>query len=155
MVFLTQQQMEVIRERFNAFDKDLSGEIDVWELKAIFEEMGQKPTDPELFQLIAEVDSNKSGTIDFEEFVQLIENQKAKSEKFDTGNEMVEAFVACGGQRDKTGFVKREDLTKIVRDDFGLEYDMDRLIDTVDKDGSGEIDFEEFAALLSGEFSGP
>jgi hypothetical protein len=57
MVMLTQEQMEVIRERFDAFDKDMSGEIDVsthrspqflqahilllscqvWELKAIFE----------------------------------------------------------------------------------------------------------------------
>jgi hypothetical protein len=29
MVMLTQEQMEVIRERFTAFDKDMSGEIDV------------------------------------------------------------------------------------------------------------------------------
>ena len=32
----------------------------------------------------------------------------------------VEAFVACGGNRDRTGNVTREELTRIVKDEFGL-----------------------------------
>jgi hypothetical protein len=37
----------------------------------------------------------------------------------------VEAFVACGGNRDRTGNVTREELTRIVKDEFGLEIDLD------------------------------
>jgi calmodulin len=69
--------------------------------------------------------SHRSFSLDFEEFVQLIENQKAKSEKYEAGDEMVEAFVACGGNRDRTGNIRREALTRIIKDEFGLEIDLD------------------------------
>jgi len=62
---------------------------------------------------------------------------------------MVDAFVACGGNSNKTGNVKREKLVKIIKDDFGLQIDIEKLIDAVDVDGSGEIEYEEFSRLLS------
>jgi Ca2+-binding EF-hand superfamily protein len=33
--------------------------------------------------------------------------------------------------------------------DFGLTIDIEELIDSVDEDGSGEIEFREFKELLS------
>lgn len=45
--------------------------------------MGQKPTEEELFQMISEVDENMSGSIDFAEFLKVIENQKERAENFD------------------------------------------------------------------------
>ena len=32
----------------------------------------------------------------------------------------VDAFIACGGQPDKSGFVERDRLVRIVKEDFGL-----------------------------------
>jgi calmodulin len=43
----------------------------------------------------------------------------------------------------------RNVLIKIIKEDFGLTIDIEDLIDKVDTDGSGEIEFEEFAVLLS------
>merc|ERR1719473_2674750 len=51
--------------------------------------------------MISEVDENMSGSIDFAEFLQVIENQKERASKFDDDSDMVDAFVACGGQNDK------------------------------------------------------
>lgn len=62
---------------------------------------------------------------------------------------MVDAFIACGGKRDKSGFVKRETLVKIIKIDFGLTIDIEELINKIDNDGSGQIDFDEFKSLLS------
>jgi calmodulin len=45
--------------------------------------MGQKPTEEELFQMISEVDEKMSGSIDFAEFLRVIENQKERAENFD------------------------------------------------------------------------
>ena len=39
--------------------------------------------------------------------VKVIENQKTRSQHFDDETDMVDAFVACGGNLDKTGHVKR------------------------------------------------
>ena len=137
------------RDAFLAFDKDRSGTIDVWELRQVLEAMGQKPTEEELFQMISEVDENMSGSIDFAEFLKVIENQKARAENFDDENDMVDAFVACGGDADKGGNVRRETLVKIIKHDFGLTIDIEELINKIDTDLSGEIEFEEFKALLS------
>merc|ERR550514_609429 len=57
--------------------------------------------------MISEVDENMSGAIDFAEFLLVIENQKSRAECFDEENDMVDAFVACGGEPDKRGHVKR------------------------------------------------
>jgi EF hand len=38
---------------------------------------------------------------------------------------------------------------KIIKVDFGLTIDIEELINKIDADGSGEIEFEEFKTLLS------
>ncbi|RYG44920.1 hypothetical protein EON67_11205 [archaeon] len=48
----------------------------------------------------------------------------------------VDAFVACGGRADKTGSVKRSNLVKIVKHDFGLTIDIEELIDSLVGGGS-------------------
>lgn len=146
---LSQEEIDGCREAFLVFDKDRSGAIDVWELRQVLEAMGQKPTEEELFQMISEVDENMSGSINFAEFLKVIENQKERAENFDDESDMVDAFVACGGAPDKSGNVKRETLVKIIKHDFGLTIDIVELINKVDTDGSGEIEFDEFKTLLS------
>jgi hypothetical protein len=61
----------------------------------------------------------------------------------------VDAYVACGGAADKSGHVERETLVKIIKEDFGLTIDIEKLIDDIDEDGSGEIEYGEFRQLLS------
>eukprot|EP00611_Tribonema_gayanum_P005576 TRINITY_DN1478_c0_g1_i2.p1 TRINITY_DN1478_c0_g1~~TRINITY_DN1478_c0_g1_i2.p1 ORF type:complete len:141 (-),score=32.42 TRINITY_DN1478_c0_g1_i2:981-1403(-) len=107
---LTQEEIDGCRDAFLAFDKDRSGNIDVWELRQVLEAMGQKPTEEELFQMISEVDDNMSGSIDFSEFLKVIENQKMRAESFDDETDMIDAFVACGGLANKSGHVKRDTL---------------------------------------------
>ena len=48
---LKQEEIDACREAFLAFDKDRSGTIDVWELRQVLEELGQAPTEDELFQV--------------------------------------------------------------------------------------------------------
>lgn len=54
-----------------------------------------------------------------------------------------------GGKADKTGHVKRDTLVKIIKTDFGLTIDIEDLINKIDTDGSGKIEFDEFMTLLS------
>ena len=104
-------------------------------------------TEEELFQMISEVDEDFSGAIDFGEFLAVIERQKEKAEAFAADADMVDAFVACGGNEDRTGHVTRDRLVQIITKDFGLTIDIEALIDAVDTDHSGEIEFEEFKSV--------
>ena len=117
---LSQEDIDNCREAFLAFDKDRSGTIDVWELRQVLEALGQAPTEDELFHMISEVDENMSGSIDFGEFVKVVESQKKRAENFDDENDMIDAYVAVGGKPDKSGHVKRETLIQIIKYDFGL-----------------------------------
>ena len=95
-----------------------------------------------------------SGSIDFAEFLKVIENQKERAENFDDESDMIDAFVACGGMQDKSGCVRREVLVRIIKHDFGLTIDIEELINKIDSDGSGEIEFDEFKELLAGGAGG-
>jgi Ca2+-binding EF-hand superfamily protein len=132
---LTQEEIDACRAAFQAFDTDKTGCLDVAALRGVLGFLGQKPTEDELFMMIAEVDEGMSGMLDFGELLRVIEVQKAKAVAFDDEGDMVDAFVACGGRADKQGHVKRETLVRIIKKDFGLMIDIEELINKVDTDG--------------------
>jgi len=146
-MFLSNEEIEACRKAFANFDKDQSGAIDMWELRATLQSMGQEPSDEELFDMIAEVDSDGSGEIDFAEFLKVIGSQKTKQAGRDDESDTVDAFIALGGNADKTGEISTEKLRQIVKD-FGLTIDIERLIRETDLDHSGQVDYEEFAKMM-------
>jgi calmodulin len=99
--------------------------------------------------MISEVDENMSGSIDFGEFLKVVEHQKERNDNVDDEEEMVDAFVACGGNEDRSGVVQKDTLVKIIKHDFGLTIDIEELVNKIDTDGSGEIEYGEFSVLLT------
>mmetsp|Transcript_62283 Transcript_62283/g.167126 ORF Transcript_62283/g.167126 Transcript_62283/m.167126 type:complete len:147 (+) Transcript_62283:86-526(+) len=145
---LSQQEIEKAHDSFNKYDVDHSGFIDAWELKEAMKSLGQNPSDEELFALLAQVDTDGSGNIDFQEFLQVIEKQKDSYGSMGEDWDMVSAFCALGGNPDKTGEIAADKLREVI-EKFELTIDIDRLIEETDTDGSGKIDYEEFKAMLS------
>merc|ERR1711918_37320 len=66
---LTDEQMEEIREAFGLFDADASGAIDVRELKAAMRALGFEVKNEALKKMVADVDNDGNGTIEFVEFL--------------------------------------------------------------------------------------
>ena len=69
---LTEDQIQDIREAFEMFDVDGSGDIDVSELMSAMRALGMKPKEGEVKAMIAEVDDDGGGTIDFQEFLMMM-----------------------------------------------------------------------------------
>lgn len=145
---LSNEEIEACRTAFAMFDKDFSGSIDSGELRETLKAMGQNPSDEELFLMISQVDDNGSGTIEFSEFMQLILSQKVQQEHEDNESDTIDAFVALGGNPDKTGVIKCDKLSHVIKD-FELLIDIDYLLAKADTDGSGFIDYDEFKELLA------
>ena len=62
-----------LQEIFKKYDKDESGSIDCTELGAILENLLLiKPSESSLKDLIADVDINKDGSLQFDEFQELV-----------------------------------------------------------------------------------
>jgi Ca2+-binding EF-hand superfamily protein len=92
---------------------------------------------------VAQVDDDGSGSIEFPEFLKVIEAQKEASAAQNDESDLIDAFVAMGGLTDKSGHVEAERLRRTIKA-FELTVDIDRLIEETDTDGSGEIDYDEF-----------
>ena len=145
---LTKEEEAKCFEAFSAFDKDSSGKIDANELRIVLEMMGQKTTEEEIFRMIAEADAENTGEISYPQFKHVIAEQK-KNQSQSNEEDTLDAFVAMGGQEDGNGFIDADRLIKIIKEEFEMTIDIEKLIQDIDEDGSGEIEYDEFRNLLS------
>ena len=60
---------EVVRPFFRKFDASGDGHLDKGEIKAVFHDLGEEPSPSRLDEIFDELDHDKNGTIDFDEFV--------------------------------------------------------------------------------------
>merc|ERR1719159_1476042 len=69
---LTDEQKQEIKEAFDLFDTDGSGNIDSKELKVAMRALGFEPKKEEIQKMISDVDDDGSGTIGYEEFLKMM-----------------------------------------------------------------------------------
>merc|ERR1719161_2888437 len=69
---LTDEQKQEIKEAFDLFDTDGSGNIDSKELKVAMLALGFEPKKEEIQKMISDVDDDGSGTIEYEEFLKMM-----------------------------------------------------------------------------------
>ncbi|XP_072013440.1 calmodulin-like [Amphiura filiformis] len=65
-------QEEEIRNAFKVFDKDGNGFISATELRHVMTNLGEKLTDEEVDEMIAEADIDGDGQVNYEEFVSMM-----------------------------------------------------------------------------------
>ena len=98
--------------------------------------------------MIAEADAANTGRITYAQFKRVIGEQK-KNQSLSNEEDTLDAFVSMGGQADGEGFIDAKKLIRIIRDEFEMTIDIEKLIADIDEDGSGEIGYDEFRNLLS------
>ena len=95
---------------------------------------------------LSQVDSDQSGSLEFDEFVDLMEETwKTKDEQLE---ELREAFLTF--DQDQNGFITKEELidTLLQLGDPIDQEVLDAMVAEADKDGDGEIDYGEFIGLM-------
>ncbi|KAL3456177.1 hypothetical protein BJX64DRAFT_271181 [Aspergillus heterothallicus] len=142
---LSADQIAQFREVFAVFDKDGTGDITASELGEVMRSLGQNPTDTELQDIIDELDVDRTGTIDFDEFLILM-SRKVKDS--DPEAELREAFAVF--DQDKSGTISADELRRVLRSigDDVSDADVDEMVRMADVNGDGSIDYEEFVKLM-------
>ena len=80
---LTHDEVEEIKQAFDLFDTNQTGQIDPKELKSAMQSLGFDTKNPTIFQLIADLDTPenaKRGGVEFDNFVEAINNKLGDKE---------------------------------------------------------------------------
>merc|ERR1712216_797201 len=134
------------RKNFNLFDKKRTGAIPIGDMGTVLRSLGQNPTEAELAALMEEVDKDKSGTIEFEEFIDLMARTNKTHEQME--EEIKNAFLTFDA--DGSGFITREELveTLTTMGDPVDEETINGMIAEADLDGDGKINYAEFTKIM-------
>lgn len=143
---LTDEQIADFKEAFALFDKTGDGSISTKELGTVMRSLGQNPTDAELQNMINEVDTNGNGTIEFLEFIAMME-RKVKDP--DSEAEIREAFKVF--DKDGKGFITAVDLRHVMTNlgEKMTDEEVNEMIREVDVDRDGQINYEEFVVMMT------
>lgn len=77
----TDEQVQEFRDAFNEIDTDGGGSLSADELGLLLRNLGQEPTETELYNIIYEADTDGNGEIDFDEFLGMMAKGAYDAEK--------------------------------------------------------------------------
>ena len=107
--------------------------------------LGFEPKKEEIKKLIADIDRDGSGQIDFAEFLEMMQNKMSER---DGREEVIKAFRLFDD--DETGKISLKNLRRVAKEigEVMTEEELQEMIEEADLDGDGEIDQEEFLRIM-------
>ena len=145
---LDAEQVNVLKKCFDGFCQD--GCIKVDTIGSILTMMGLRVKPTALKEIIDEIDIDKSGYLEFEEFCQLSAKFLIDEDEEGMKKELKEAFRIY--DKAGNGYIPTSALKEILHElePKLTEQELDGIIDEIDKDGSGTVDFDEFMEMMTG-----
>lgn len=136
-----------LKEAFAVFDKDGGGSITYSELGGVLTSMGNSINDADLKKIVAQFDTDGDGQIDFAEFQAMMTDAASDDEKEEI-DEMQEAFNMFDADADGTISAKEIHSVLVALGERVTLKDCALMVQSVDNDGNGSIDVEEFKAMM-------
>ncbi|KAM8799941.1 centrin-2 [Eudromia elegans] len=142
---LTEDQKQEIREAFDLFDADGTGNIDVKELKVAMRALGFEPKKEEIKKMISDIDKEGTGKISFNDFLAVMTQKMAEK---DSKEEILKAFKLFDD--DETGKISFKNLKRVAKElgENLTDEELQEMIDEADRDGDGEVNEQEFLRIM-------
>ncbi|XP_060924574.1 uncharacterized protein LOC132998844 [Limanda limanda] len=148
---------EEIREAFRVFDKDGNGYICASDLRQVMTNLGEKLTDEEVDEMIREADADGDGQVNFAEFVQMMNAISTSTQPIDMADQLTEEQIAEFKEafslfdKDGDGTITTKELGTVMRSlgQNPTEAELLDMINDVDAEGNGTIDFQEFLTMMA------
>ena len=146
---LSQEETDEIKQAFDLFDTNSTGLIDPKELKAAMQSLGFDSKNPTIFELISDLDndaSEKAGGINFETFIQAINDKLGDKESEEGIRRIFNLFI----DNPDENTITLNSLKKIARE-LGENMSNEELKDMLQrasKNGT-ELTFEEFYDIMT------
>lgn len=144
---INQKLRNQVVQMFNKFDTNGDGKISISDLGSILNMLGSKTSPEEVKKIMTEIDSDGDGFIDLKEFEAFY---LAGAGKDTNDQELRDAFALY--DKDKNGKISAIELHSVLKS-LGEKCsvkDCRKMISSVDVDGDGCVNFEEFKKMMAG-----
>ncbi|KAL7010711.1 hypothetical protein ACKWTF_016848 [Chironomus riparius] len=143
---LTQDQLDELKSSFAIYDLDGDGKITMRELGSVMRALGHNPTEAEILTIINSVDTDQSGSIDFQEFCKLM---STKMREMDTEEDIIDAFRVFDveGKGHITAYDLRHVMTNLG--EKLTDEEVNAMISEADSDGDGVIHYSDFVKIMT------
>jgi calcium-dependent protein kinase len=140
---LSKEEKNELLELFQAFDKNGDGVLSKEEIYEGYKSiLGEVEAAKEVERIMNEVDIDRSGTIDYNEFVMAATNRQniLNKEKLEATFKMFD--------KDGSGSISAEEIRSFLGNSFTDQKSLDAIIKEVDENGDGEISLVEFKDMM-------
>jgi len=143
---LSEQQVKSAQAAFKQYDKRGEDQIKVGDIADAMKKLGHSIKAEWLEKMEDTIDTEGTGYVGFDEFTLIVRKKMAADED---EKELKEIFRVL--DKEKKGEVNVNEIRWILKNlgDDLTEEDIDDMIADVDTDGSGWVDYEEFAKLMT------
>ena len=147
---LTADEVLEIKEAFDLFDTDGSGQINTEELKQALRNLGIDARNQTLSNMMNDLDKNHDNTIDFDEFIDMM---TAKMSDTDNREDLLKVFNLflgedAGTRNDKIRIQHLRRVAKELNEAMG-EDELNEMIARADLDKDNGVSFDEFYAIMT------
>jgi centrin-1 len=143
---LSADEVEEIKEAFDLFDTDQSGAISVSELTSAMKSLGFDVKHAVVFQMIAELDADGSGEIEFEEFLDMMTARISDKNSREDIERVFKLFDS-----DRTGEVSLENMKRVAKE-LGEDIspqELQEIVQRADLDGDGALTLDDFYQVMT------
>lgn len=128
-----QEEMERLEKdqiwnAFMQFDVEQVGHMATSDLKNALEMLGEKVSDRLIFKMIASADPENTGKLAYYQFKSIV-MEKRENEQGSSDADLLDAFVAMGGQPDGDGSIDADKLIATIKEEFEMTIDIEGLIE--------------------------
>ena len=144
-----------VEQVFRRYDANGDGKISAEELASVLRALGAPPVPGEVRRMMDEMDADRDGFVDLAEFVAFHCAARPEGEDEDGGAaaaaaeaELREAFRMYDA--DRNGLISAREVHRVLRQlgDKCSVADCSRMIRSVDADGDGSVNFDEFKKMM-------
>lgn len=145
---LSEEQKQEIKDAFELFDTDKDQAIDYHELKVAMRALGFDVKKADVLKILKDYDREATGKITFEDFNEVVTDWILER---DPHEEILKAFKLFDD--DDSGKISLRNLRRVARElgENMSDEELRAMIEEFDKDGDGEINQEEFIAIMTGD----
>ncbi|XP_076456444.1 neo-calmodulin-like isoform X2 [Babylonia areolata] len=147
---LSDVERKDIRDAFKILDVDGDGKLSKPELETLLRGQFVVACDKDLVDLMAKMDMDSSGSVDYEEFEEFVaKNNLTKYNPEEASEEMLDAFQVF--DKDNDGFIDLEEFRAVLTSigDKMTDEELKVLMQDADVNGDGKIDYKEFCTFMA------